>query len=1543
MSDLGFFEPAKEEAQPSDPAIITPSAHLPAFSAPPASIPAEAKDAEITNANVADDADLLSTMVSLWNSSEEHFVVKFKLDVVTKIWDEELLPSNFALKKLALLESSQYLEKYLLLTYKSFSSWVHTLSIILLINEKYRQKLSLPWTQITPIFADLFHNALKFLLDDDAPTPAVAIKELLVKIQIVMFLINMYQSLDVAAVRDECIKLVGIGMWTCLDPQRLELEVEKSERLVESWVKSEKRFKKRDEEAQQKISFERRFFSKLIIQFFTYLENIGNKQIPDDEVGSTLNYLNRILELFIDLESQIPTRRFFNMVFQDHVVTTFIKTSLFYQSLVGGSKPSKKKANDAKSFDTLPESVKFKQLFARLQYYSRFPVDEISGEEMTKEQLIKRHYGIVKKLQRLAFLKYREELEEFSLANVGAVDEPERIREMMKMVDVGVLRRFCKDVAIRLGFGEFEEMDVDMEESELDGHDRVDSMFTKSFLVEVLVETYAKRESLIEKDEFLSVYPDEKELFDETVIPFDQNFTNNEPLSIPKLNLQYLTLHDYLMRNYRLHRMETNFGIRNDIEDAVKRMKPRHNPEFKTANEKTLFGGWAKMGVVVDKVEITKTEAPKIGTNYPSLVEAQITYNVGKFPESVQNEWDSIKPLEVMFLVCVQPEIQLASWAQTNGSNNDTKFQNLYGVKRIRGVQVVERVIEQEPEEPYSNHRYFVSKRIKKDPNVRKLLVTLDPWQYSRDAPTVYGEFNVLVRRKTGENNFKSMQETIKDLMSGVNAMPEWLADVFLGYGDPRMVGYEHIKMVQRAMNDGGMFQDFDHLRETIGDFEILPKDVQILNPPYILTFPSKGFKALEDGSAVILKSARKNVNDSVLFDDKKMNEKFEREEIISRAAEESADQYGKVVVMEANEKEQTLFGYGGENNVTGRVRYTKAQVQAVRSGTSPGLTLIVGPPGTGKTDVAVQIVNNIYINNPTERTLIITKSNQALNQLFEKISSQKIDSRHLLRLGHGEEDLDGDWSKSGRVNSFLAQRISLLQLVDKLAKSLEVTGAHGNSCETAGYFFQYHVAPRWESYCRNIEGMTEEQVVEKFPFSKFFNNYLYPPVNLFKDISGSEAKIEKAEMAYRYISHEIFKPLERLRPFEILKSTSDRMEYMLLNEARVIAMTCTHASIKRKALLSSGFRFDNIIIEEAGQMLEIESVIPMLLQSPVVRNGKLESNLKRVVMIGDDNQLGPVVKNSVLEKYGGFSMSLFMRFVKVGVKTCLLDRQGRCRPSIADLFRWKYGQLEDGEMLLKDLGAVETDEFKKANKGFVFEYQVIDVPNFMGKGETEPVPHFFQNEGEAEYVVAVYMYMRLLGYPAEKITILTTYNGQRELINDILKSRCGWHPLFGYPSKVSTVDQYQGQQNDYVLLSLVRTKNVGYLRDVRRLIVAMSRARLGLYIFARNKLFADCSDLEPVWKKLNERPDALFVRIGELYGVPNEKGVDRKIGDVTLPKNKGKWTAKRVPFVHEIEDVSHMGSYVQQMLNERMEWLKKEKEREQVLEGEAMDVEESE
>ena len=317
---------------------------------------------------------------------------------------------------------------------------------------------------------------------------------------------------------------------------------------------------------------------------------------------------------------------------------------------------------------------------------------------------------------------------------------------------------------------------------------------------------------------------------------------------------------------------------------------------------------------------------------------------------------------------------------------------------------------------------------------------------------------------------------------------------------------------------------------------------------------------------------------------------------------------------------------------------------------------------------------------------------------------------------------------------------------------------------------------------------------------------------------------------------------MEEFRAFELLRSGLDRSKYLLVKEAKIIAMTCTHAALKRKELVNMEFKYDNILMEESAQILEIETFIPLLLQNPLDGYNRL----KRWIMIGDHHQLPPVIKNMAFQKYSNMEQSLFTRLVRLGVPTVDLDGQGRARSTICDLYKWRYKKLDDLEHIRS------RPEYTLANAGFAYDYQLINVEDFNGVGETEPNPFFYQNLAEAEYVVAVFMYLRLLGYPAEKISILTTYNGQKHLIRDVINSRCGDNPLIGRPAKVTTVDKYQGQQNDFILISLVRTKAVGHIRDVRRLVVAMSRARFGLYVFGRASLFQNCFELQPVFKLVN-------------------------------------------------------------------------------------------
>lgn len=373
--------------------------------------------------------------------------------------------------------------------------------------------------------------------------------------------------------------------------------------------------------------------------------------------------------------------------------------------------------------------------------------------------------------------------------------------------------------------------------------------------------------------------------------------------------------------------------------------------------------------------------------------------------------------------------------------------------------------------------------------------------------------------------------------------------------------------------------------------------------------------------------------------------------------------------------------------------------------------------------------------------------------------------------------------------------------------------------------------------------------------------------------------------------------------------------------------------------------------MEEAAQILDVETVIPMLLQ----RNNKLNNNtgnnrLKRIVLIGDHYQLPPIVQNQSLQQYSRLDQSLFSRLVRLGCPTVILDKQGRARPEIADLYSWRYSQLisqanatsdvssrtasngsnaNESVVLLGNLSNVLYDEiYQLSNPGFLHTFQLINVPEFNNQGETQPTPFFYQNLGEAEYVVATYQYMRLLGYPANKISILTTYNGQKQLIEDIVKKRCKFHRQFGLPGQISTVDKYQGQQNDYILLSLVRTYSVGHLRDVRRLVVALSRGKLGLYVFCKQSLFENCFELNVAFSKLLTRPTSLQLVMNESYGnvslaanfidTKDDETMTGKVDEeCKIDDKKARKVGDQVPLdtVFTVPDVTAMGVLVYQLV----------------------------
>lgn len=1128
------------------------------------------------------------------------------------------------------------------------------------------------------------------------------------RMSIISFIIGAFQSLENVLIRKECAPLVSISIWHNLaSDEARDRVIAKSPTLKKAWRAAGKRYDAGDEAAKAKSRFERSWLYTMLLDFLRKLNS------PEQQTENLL-YCERFLELLVDLLSQLPTRRYVNTLLKDLNLLPILRLSQLYRN---------------------PENALFRDFYNLVQHFINFAIDDYSGEALSPQAVYDLHCRELAQLQRTSMKFFKDKLTILALSNLGSIEHRSDLEGQLASLDESELQSLCSHLGFRTTYPKSANITPDSQ-----------------LYLEALLSFYERKLPFQEVASQLSVIPTEEDLYDPTLLR-NESYDGSRPLAIPKLNLQYLSLGDFLWRSFLLYRSEAFFQVRKDMEGIIKRMQPRAN---RSGN--LDFEGFSRMAIPISKPAIIEVAPAKVGSANPAFVRAEIAIEVGRMAENIRKEWEALRPDDVVYLLAVQ-----SSPAQL-GIRNDNAS-DAPRMTYLRTAEIVQVLDEQG--RPLRQPAGGQANGYKSRPRVRRLLVNLDAASFKADKdsqlqgkPDIYPLFNVVARRKGRENNFKSILETMQKLIVSDMALPSWLQDIFLGYGDPAGAQYTNLSNRLQSVDYRDTFLDWSHLVESYPGKIIEPSGAESssFGPPYVL-------ESVQDEAAEAPAAPAK---------------KRRREQA------EQAEQ-GPATLRVSTYKPPNPGPYPVDAPKQNTVRFTPAQVEAITSGTQPGLTVIVGPPGTGKTDVATQIINNLYHNFPTERTLLIAHSNQALNQLFQKIIALDIDERHLLRLGHGEEELDTDsnYSKFGRVESFLDNRNSYLSEVMRLAASISAEGAHGNSCETAGYFNTVYIQPAWAKFWdrANAEETTTEDIVASFPFYNYFSN---APQPLFAADASKETVLDAAAGCQRHIDR-IFSELEDIRPFEILRQPRDKANYLLLKEARVIAMTSTHAAMRRQEIADLGFHYDNVVMEEAAQITEVESFIPTALQNTA--NGELP--LKRVVLCGDHFQNSPVIQNLAFRQYAHFEQSFFLRLARLGVPVITLDKQGRARPSIAELFRWRYQELGD-------LPSVETvQEFQQANAGFQFDYQFINVPDYQGNGEREPTPHFIQNLGEAEYAVALFQYMRLLGYPASKISILATYAGQTALIRDVLNHRCSKNPLFGLPKIVTTVDRYQGEQND--------------------------------------------------------------------------------------------------------------------------------------------------
>ena len=305
----------------------------------------------------------------------------------------------------------------------------------------------------------------------------------------------------------------------------------------------------------------------------------------------------------------------------------------------------------------------------------------------------------------------------------------------------------------------------------------------------------------------------------------------------------------------------------------------------------------------------------------------------------------------------------------------------------------------------------------------------------------------------------------------------------------------------------------------------------------------------------------------------------------------------------------------------------------------------------------------------------------------------------------------------------------------------------------------------------------------------------------------------------------------------ESLKSRATEIEIRINNElfseARVIASTLVGAANR----LLDGQKFGTLFIDEAAQALEAACWIPM-------------RRVSRIVLAGDHCQLPPTVK-SIAALKAGLGKTLMERIVETHPEVVtLLKIQYRMNDDIMRFSsNWFYdGQVESAPEVkyrsILDLDMpitwIDTGEMRKEKSG-----RSIATPHSQREKEEGGMwKEEFQgesrvNKAEAELTLLALQYyfnkigkQRLLDDRID-VGIISPYRAQVQLLRRLLMKREFFKPFRRYIS-VNTVDGFQGQERDIIVISMVRANDdgqIGFLRDLRRMNVAITRARMKLII----------------------------------------------------------------------------------------------------------------
>ncbi len=303
------------------------------------------------------------------------------------------------------------------------------------------------------------------------------------------------------------------------------------------------------------------------------------------------------------------------------------------------------------------------------------------------------------------------------------------------------------------------------------------------------------------------------------------------------------------------------------------------------------------------------------------------------------------------------------------------------------------------------------------------------------------------------------------------------------------------------------------------------------------------------------------------------------------------------------------------------------------------------------------------------------------------------------------------------------------------------------------------------------------------------------------------------------------------------------RINSELFGEARVIACTLVGSAHR----LLEGMKFGTLFIDEAAQALEAACWIPMRRAS-------------RVILAGDHCQLPPTVK-SIAALRAGLGKTLMERIAenKPEVVT-LLKIQYRMNDEIMRFSsNWFYkGQVESAPQI-KYRGILDYDHpitwIDTSDEENQFTIEENEGLNFKEQFIGESFGRINKAEAElalltlAEYFTKIGK-QRVLNESID-VGIISPYRAQVQYLKRLIKKYEFFKPYRRLIS-VNTVDGFQGQERDVILISLVRSNGegqIGFLKDLRRMNVAMTRARMKLIILGNKDTMTQHPFYKQLWK----------------------------------------------------------------------------------------------